>query len=225
MNEGWASFWHTTIMTQKAMEPSEVIDFSDHHSGTVAMSPQRLNPYKIGLELFRDIEERWNRGQFGAEYDDCDNWEVRRKWDKQLGLGRNKIFEVRRVHNDITFIDTYLTPEFCARHKLFSFGYNEGESTWEIASREFPAIKQQLLTSLTNHGRPFIYVFDANYRNRGELYLQHQYQGIELKPDYTKDTLANLQKLWARPVHLETVIDDVPSIYSFDGHTPQVKAK
>jgi stage V sporulation protein R len=225
MNEGWACYWHTTLMTKHGLTDSEVIDYADHHSGTVAMSPQRLNPYKIGLELFRDIEERWNRGQFGAEYDDCDNWEARRKWDRQLGLGRDKIFEVRRVHNDVTFIDTFLTPEFCEKHKLFSFGFNEGESTWEIASREFPAIKQQLLTNLTNHGRPFIYVFDANYRNRGELYLMHQYQGIELKPDYTKDTLANLQKLWARPVHIETVVDDAPSIYSFDGQTHQLKAK
>jgi stage V sporulation protein R len=225
MNEGWACYWHTTLMTRHGLTDAEVIDYADHHSGTVAMSPQRLNPYKIGLELFREIEERWNRGQFGPEYDDCDNWETRRKWDKQLGLGRDKIFEVRRVHNDITFIDTYLTPEFCAKHKLFSFAYNEGESTWEIASREFADIKQQLLTSLTNHGRPFIYVVDANYRNRGELYLQHQYQGIELRTDYTRDTLANLQKLWARPVHIETVIDDAESIYSFDGQTHQVKAK
>ena len=113
MNEGWACFWHTTLMTRHGLTDAEVIDYADHHSGTMAMSPQRINPYKIGLELFRDIEERWNKGRFGEECDHCDDWETIRKWDKQLGLGREKIFEIRRVHNDITFIDTYLTAEFC----------------------------------------------------------------------------------------------------------------
>ncbi len=225
MNEGWACFWHTLLMTRHGLTDSEVIDYADHHSGTVAMSPQRINPYKIGLELFRDIEERWNKGQFGEEFDSCDDYETKRKWDKQLGLGRKKIFEVRQVHNDVTFIDTFLTPEFCAKHKMFSFAYDEASDNYEIASRQFEEIKQQLLTSLTNHGRPFIYVMDANYRNRGELFLAHRFQGIELKQDYARDSLANLHKLWARPVHLETIVDEKPTVISFDGQNHQMKAK
>jgi stage V sporulation protein R len=212
-------------MTRFGLTDAEVIDYADHHSGTVAMSPKRINPYKIGLELFRDIEERWNKGQFGPEYEACDDWETRRRWDKQLGLGREKIFEVRRIHNDVTFIDTFLTPEFCAKHKMFSFAYNEEESTYEIASREFADIKRQLLNNLTNHGRPFISVHDGNYRNRGELFLKHQYQGIELKQDHAQDTLVNLYKLWARPVHIETVIDEKTAVMSYDGHAHQVKTK
>ncbi len=225
MNEGWASYWHTTLMTKHGLTDAEVIDYADHHSGTVAMSPQRINPYKIGIELYRDIEERWNRGQFGAEYNECDNWQVKQKWDKQLGLGRQKIFEVRRIHNDVTFIDTFLTPEFCKKHKMFSFAFNDSSDNYEIASRQFQEVKLQLLNSLTNHSRPFIYVVDANHRNRGELYLQHQFQGIELKQDYAQDTLRNLHKLWARPVHLESVIDDKPAIMSFDGTNHLVKNK
>src|SRR3990172_4211977 len=58
MNEGWASFIHTRIMTERAMEPGELIDYAEHHSGTVAVPPGHLNPYKLGLELYRDIEER-----------------------------------------------------------------------------------------------------------------------------------------------------------------------
>ena len=48
---------------------------------------------------------------------------------------------------------------------------------YEIDSREFPKIKQQLLYNLTNHGRPFIYVVDGNYKNRGELFLKHKFKG------------------------------------------------
>lgn len=225
MNEGWASYWHSKIMTRHGLTDAEVIDYADHHSGTMAMSPQRLNPYKIGIELFKDIEERWDRGQFGPEWEECDDLHTRKTWDRQLGLGRDKIFEVRRIHNDITFIDTFLTEDFCRKHKLFTFAYNENSGDYEIASREFLAIKQQLLFSLTNFGRPFIYVVDGNYRNRGEMYLKHDYAGIELKQDYARDCLTNLQTLWNRPVHIETVIDDEPAVLSYDGTSHEVRAK
>ncbi|MCX7420239.1 MAG: SpoVR family protein [Planctomycetia bacterium] len=223
MNEGWASFWHSTIMTTFGLTDGEVIDYADHHSGTMAMSANRLNPYKIGIELYRDIEERWDKGQFGSAWEECDDVEDKKRWDKQLGLGREKIFEVRRVHNDVTFIDAFLTPEFCYKHKLFSFAFNDSNDTYEIASRQFQQIKQQLLTSLANHGRPFIYVTDGNYKNRGELYLLHKYQGAELKHDYCRDTLSNLQRIWGRPVHIETVMDDRPSVISFDGTNHDIK--
>src|SRR5262249_14570159 len=78
MNEGWASFWHSTIMTQKVLEPSEVIDYADHHSGTMATSSRRLNPYKLGIELLRDIERRWNMGQFGPEWENCEDMDKKR---------------------------------------------------------------------------------------------------------------------------------------------------
>jgi stage V sporulation protein R len=224
MNEGWASYWHSKIMTRHGLTDAEVIDYADHHSGTMAMSPQRLNPYKIGIELFKDIEERWNKGQFGPEWEACDDIHARRTWDLQLGRGRDKIFEVRRIHNDVTFIDSFLTEDFCRKHKLFAFAFNEHSADYEIASREFQTIKQQLLFNLTNHGRPFIYIVDGNYKNRGELYLRHEYQGIELKQDYARDTLANLQTLWRRPVHIETVIDEDLSVISFDGTTHEVRA-
>jgi stage V sporulation protein R len=211
------SYWHTTIMTQKALLPSELIDYADHHSGTVAMQRGRINPYKLGLELLRDIEHRWDTGKFGKEYDDCDDVEARRKWDKKLGLGRQKIFEVRRVHNDITFIDTFLTPEFCVEHKMFTFAFQEQGGNYVIESREFQKIKQRLLFSLTNFGKPWIYVVDGNYRNRGELLLRHEHNGLDLKLDAASDTLANVQYIWGRPVHLQTVIDDKPSLLSFDG--------
>ena len=217
MNEGWASYWHSTIMTRHGLDDSEVIDYADHHSGTMAMSPTRLNPYKIGIELFRDIEERWDKGQFGREWDECEDTEVKKRWDTGLKQGRDKIFEVRRVHNDVTFIDAFLNEDFCRRHKMFSFAYNERSGDYEIQSREFEAIKKQLLTSLTNHGRPRIEVVDGNHRNRGELYLRHDYQGVELKIDYARATLANLHRLWQRPVHIETVVGDVAAVISFDG--------
>ncbi|MCZ2344175.1 MAG: SpoVR family protein [Bacteroidales bacterium] len=224
MNEGWASFWHSTTMTQKALHPSELIDYADHHSGTMATSGQRLNPYKLGIELFRDIEYRWNTGRFGPEWDNCDDLDTKRNWNKDTGLGRQKIFEVRKIHNDITFIDNFLTPEFCVQHKLFSFQYQEQGHNYVIESREFQKVKQRLLGSLTNFGKPWITVINGNHANRGELLLRHEYNGVELNIREAQDTLANIQYIWGRPVHIETVVDDKPTLLSFDGsgHTQQV---
>ena len=218
MNEGWASYWHSTIMTRQGLSPADLICYCDHHSGTMASSATRLNPYKLGIELFRDIEDRWNRGRFGKEYDECDDLQARRDWDTRAGLGKQKIFEVRRIYNDLMFIDSFLTLEFCRDHKLFSFGYNPGSDAYEIESREFPQIKERLLFNLTNMGRPHIAVRDGNYKNRGELFLEHDFHGVELKTSYAHDTLAHVYRLWGRPVHIETVVEEKKAIYSFDGH-------
>jgi stage V sporulation protein R len=217
MNEGWASYWHSRIMTEKVLQDSEIISFADQHAGVVSTSPGRLNPYKLGLELLRDIEDRWNKGKFGKEYEQCDDLQVKRNWDQKLGLGREKLFEVRKLHNDVTFIDTFLTPDFVVEQRLFNFEYNPGTNYYEIVSRDFKAIKEKLLFQLTNFGQPFIYVEDGNYKNRGELFLHHEHRGVDLKMDYARDTMRNLHKIWTRPIHLETVVNKQPKIISFDG--------
>jgi stage V sporulation protein R len=217
MNEGWASYWHSTMMTEKVMKDSELIDYADHHSGTLGSSPGVVNPYKLGIELWKDIEDRWNKGTFGKEYDDCDDMEKKKNWDQHLGMGRQKIFDVRRVANDITFIDNYLTKEFCEKHQLFTYKYNDVIGMYEISDRDFQNIKTKLLFSLTNFGQPIIHIMDANFKNRGELYLQHQHEGIDLDVEYAKDTVQNIHKIWKRTVHLETKLSDKGKLFTFDG--------
>jgi stage V sporulation protein R len=178
MNEGWASYWHSHIMTNRALKASEIIDYADHHAGVMAMSRQNINPYKIGIELFRDIEYRWNTGKFGKEYNECDNMEVKANWNKNLGLGRAKIFEVRKSHNDISFIDEFFTQEFCDRQQMFTYKYNPRTGRNEIESKDFHDIKNKLLDSLSNFGSPEIEVESGNFQNRGELLLRHVHRGV-----------------------------------------------
>ncbi len=222
MNEGWASYVHTALMTRKALDPNELIDYADHHSGTVATSPGRLNPYKIGLELYRDIEDRWNRGAFGSEYENCDDLQTRKNWDQQLGLGREKVFEVRKIYNDVGFIDEYMTEDFVREHKLFTYDHNDITGQYEISSRDFQEIKRRLLFQLTNFGQPIIEVVDGNYKNSGQLYLVHHYEGIDLDIQYAQETLQHLYRVWGRPVHIETVIEDkVRMLFSHSSEGPE----
>jgi stage V sporulation protein R len=217
MNEGWASFWHSKLMTEKVCDASEIIDYADRNASVMSTAGGQLNPYKLGVELYRHIEDRWNRGQFGREWDDCDDMATRRAWDRRTGLGRQKIFEVRALYNDVTFVDEFLTPEFVAQQKLFAFGYNNRNDRWEIETREFRKVKNKLLFQLTNAGSPVIHVEDANHGNRGELLISHDHQGIDLRIDWARETLMALHRLWKRPVELQTVLEGKPSLLRFDG--------
>jgi stage V sporulation protein R len=217
MNEGWASYWHSRMMTEKILSDGEVIDYADACAGTLAMSPNSFNPYKVGIELFRNIEYRWNRGQFGKEWNECTDIAKKKSWDTQAGLGKEKIFQVRRDYNDVTFIDEFLTEEFCVENKMFVYKFNQRTGQFEVDTRNFAAVKKQLLFQLTNFGQPIISVEDSNYKNRGELFLRHNYEGVEMQSNYMEETLKNLQKIWKRPVHICTTVDNKEVVIGYDG--------
>ncbi|MBI2982148.1 MAG: SpoVR family protein, partial [Deltaproteobacteria bacterium] len=190
LNEGWAAYWHSRIMTGKVLSDSEVIDYASHHAATVSPQPGKLNPYKIGMELLRDIERRF---------------------------GHQKIFQVRALHNDLTFLDEFLTDEFCEAQKFFTYGFNQANGTYEIIDRDFKKVKEKLLMSLTNLGNPIVQVQDGNFGGHGELSLKHVHEGVDLRVDWAKDTLKNLHEIWKKPVHIETMIEGIPKLLSYDG--------
>jgi stage V sporulation protein R len=224
LNEGWASYWHSRIMTERALKASEIVDYADANAGILATAPGQLNPYKLGVELLRHIEDRWNKGRFGKEWNDCEDMAQKKSWDRRLGLGRQKIFEVRKHYNDVTFIDEFFTLDFCHDHKFYAFGFNERSGNWEIESREFKKVKDRLLFRLTNHGQPFIAVVDGNFENRGEILLRHQHEGVDLKLDHARDTLANVSRVWKRPASLITRLDGKGKLLRFDGRDHSEKS-
>ncbi len=224
MNEGWASFWHSKILTEKALKDVDIVDFADHHAATLATQPGQINPYKLGIEIFRDIEERWNKGHYGKEYEECEDIEFKKKWDKKLGKGLEKIFQVRKLYNDVTFIDEFLTPELCEKLKLFVYAYNKRNGTYEIIDRDVKKVKDKLLFSLTNFGQPMIAVTDRNFEGKGELLLTHAHMGVDLKLLEAKETLERIQKIWKQPVCLETIINGEKRLLIFDGKEHREKA-
>ena len=221
MNEGWATYWHRRIMAERMLGDDEVVDYADTMSATLAGGAS-LNPYKIGLELYLDIERRWNEGRHGLDYERCDDLERKTRWNTGAMAGREQLFLVRRVHDDIPFIDEYLTEEFCHEQKLFLYRFNPRSGRREIASRDFAAVKEQFLRQLSNGGSPVIEVIDANFGNRGELALRHRWDGQDLRADYAKATLSNVQRLWKRPVVLETTSEGHGRRFVHDGQKVEV---
>ena len=165
MNEGWATYWHSRLMTEKILDASEIIDYADHAAGVLATSGGRtVQARRRAVPSHRRAMGPWRSGK---EWRSATISEAKKNWNLRLGLGKTKIFEVRALYNDVTFIDEFLTAEFCREHKLFSFDWSNRNERYEIESREFKAVKDKLLFQLTNGGNPFMYVDDANYDNRG----------------------------------------------------------
>ncbi len=212
MNEGWATYWHSKLMTQHFLEASEIVDYAEQHSGVVHMPPGGFNPYKIGVEMFKDIERRWDRGQHGSAWESLDDIGAKDRFDDKSMKGREKIFEVRRIYNDVSFIDEFLTPEFVDRHKMYEYRRDPRTGELRIASRDFDRVKRVFLAQITNLGRPSVQVVDANYLNRGKLMLAHRHVGLEIDATKAGEVLAALRRVWGRPVHLWAVIREEASV-------------
>lgn len=222
MNEGWATYWHTKLMTGHFAEASEIVQYADQHSGVVFMPPGGFNPYKIGVELFRDIERRFNKGQHGHLWESMDSLGAKERHDDHSMRGRDKIFEVRRVYNDVNFIDEFLTEEFVERHHMYRYRRDPNTGEIRVASRDWEQVKHEILARLSNMGQPFMFLVDANYRNRGELYLAHQWNGLDIEVAKASEVLKHVRRIWGRPVHCQARIDDQQYLFTCEdpGETP-----
>lgn len=217
MNEGWATTWHTKMMTEDILTDAEVVDYADHNAGTLAVRPGQLNPYALGVRLWRWIRERWDKGRFGPDWLAEDDPVARDRWDTGAGLGHDKLFEVRATHNDVTFLDTFLDEDFVRHHGMFSTTFDPRSQRWVVDGDAFRDIKRRVLQAVASKGTPRLRVLDDNAHNRGELLLHHPHEGLDLDLAEADRVLANLATLWTRPVHLQTVLDEVPNTLTHDG--------
>jgi stage V sporulation protein R len=210
MNEGWASYWHARIMRELDLGDQEHIEFAELHSGVVSPQKGQLNPYYLGYKLYEDIERRWNTPS------DKERENFGRKGEE----GREKIFEVRELENDVSFLRNYLTEELCEDLDLFVYELVE-EEEWTITEKRWERVRDQLVANMTNFGFPYLQVEDGDYNGNRELYLKHSYEGTELDLRYGRKALEHVHTLWGRAVHLETVVDGESTVLHYDGEEHQ----
>lgn len=123
--------------------------------------------------------------------------------------GWDRMYEVRESHNDVTFIDEFLTDSFIHANDYFTYEYSFATGEFRVASTDPADIKKKLLLQFTNFGKPTITVEDGNYNNRNELLLAHQYNGIALDLEQAGETLKRVFDLWGRPVNLKTIVKEL----------------
>lgn len=204
MNEGWASYWHQRIIRELDLTSDESIEFAKLNAGVVQPSKTSINPYYLGLKIFEDIEERYNNPT-----------EEMKMFGATPGSGREKMFEVREVESDISFIRNYLTKDLVMREDMYLF-QKQGRD-YKIVDKQWEAVRDQLVSMRVNGGFPYITVNDGDYLKNNELYLKHWFEGIELDLKYLEKVLPYLYQLWGRPVHMESVLEDKQVLFSYDG--------
>ncbi len=204
MNEGWASYWHQRIIRELDLSSDEAIEFAKLNAGVVQPSRTSINPYYLGLKVLEDIEERYNNPT-----------EDMIKLGVKPNSGREKLFEVREIESDISFLRNYLTKDLVMREDMYLF-QKQGKE-YKVVDKAWEQVRDQLVSMRVNGGFPYITVNEGDYMRNGELYLKHWYEDIELDLKYLEKVLPYIHQLWGRPVHLESVMENKPLLFSYDG--------
>jgi stage V sporulation protein R len=204
MNEGWASFWHQRILRELDLTTDESIEFAKLNAGVVQPSRTGINPYYLGLKIFEDIEERYNNPT-----------EDMKRRGVEPNSGREKMFEVREVESDLSFIRNYLTKDLVTREDMYLF-QKQGRD-YKVVDKDWENVRDQLINMRVNGGFPYITVNDGDYLKNNELYLKHWYEDIELDLKYLEKVLPYIHQLWGRAVHMESILEGKPVLFTYDG--------
>ena len=150
MNEGWASYWHQRILREMDLTSDEAIEFAKLNAGVVQPSKTSINPYYLGIKIFEDIEERYNNP----------TEEMKRRGVKP-GSGRDKMFEVREIEWDVSFLRNYLNKDLVMREDMYLF-QRQGKE-YKVIDKEWENVRDQLVNMRTNGGFPYLVVEDGDY--------------------------------------------------------------
>lgn len=192
MNEGWASFWHYNILNKLELDQGLHFEFLKRHNQVIRPHEGRINPYYVGFKIFEDLVKRYP--------DDP-----------------KKIFEVREVERDDSFIRRYLTEELCVEMNLFEYKKRGREYiVTEVADDEgWKEVRNSLANSVGMGGIPNIKVLEW-VKKDNHLYLEHSYDGRELELNYAQETLKHISDLWDGKVALVTTLDGTKKVINCD---------
>lgn len=182
MNEGWASFWHYTILNKLELPQNMHFEFLRKHNEVIRPLKSSINPYFIGFKI---IENLYNT------------------------QGKDKIFEVRENERDQSFIRRYLTQELCSEMNLFEYISTGNEyMISEVSDDEGWKIVRDTLCNTVGIGSvPTIKVTEWSPKEN-TLFLEHEFDGRELELSYAYETLKHLVDLWKGKVVLTTHLEE-----------------
>ncbi len=208
MNEGWASYWHQKLFMADERIGGNEVNFARINAGVVSMPRVGLNPYALGLKLLEFIEEMADKGKLSPGYQRLAGYKERELFDRKTGKGQEFLFKARENLSDVGLI-TLLTPEdfqdFVTRNDLFVAGvrFNPERMTQQIyvKSRNGEDYRKMLLDTLYH---PPAYTIDEKRASGGELYINHRFEGRPLITRWIPGALLKVERLWGRPVKLET---------------------
>ncbi|WP_120994684.1 SpoVR family protein [Stutzerimonas urumqiensis] len=214
MNEGWATFWHYTLLNdlydEGLVTDGFMMEFLQSHTSVIFQpgfdSPyySGINPYTLGFAMFQDIRRI------------CENpTEEDRRWFPDMA-GSDWLSTVKFAMSnfkDESFIQQFLSPKVIRDLKLFSILDDDHRDELLV-----PAIHdedgyrtiRELLAAQYNLGNrePNVQIWSVNRRGDRSLTLRHQQHDRKPLGESTEDVLKHLHRLWGFDVHLESMQDD-----------------
>jgi spore cortex formation protein SpoVR/YcgB (stage V sporulation) len=203
MNEGFASFWHHTIMSDLAdkniLPPGGMLEFLNSHCSVLrqpGIEDKRyygINPYKLGFEIFKDIQRI------------CQNpTEEDKEWAPNL-IGKNWIEEVKfAAYNfkDSSFILQYLSPKLIRDFRLLVINDNEANEKYSVSDihddEGYKNIRNKLSQAYDFSTRlPDLFVEGWDARRSRTLYIVFQEKDeVALEEESAVQVLQNIKYLW-----------------------------
>ena len=211
MNEGWACFWHYTLLHhlhhEGLVNDGFMMEFLHSHTSVVYQpsfdSPyfSGINPYALGYGMMQDIrricehptdeDKHWFPDLAGTD------------WNKSLHYAM-------RNYKDESFILQYLSPQMIRNLKLFSITDDEQESNLHVGAIHndsgYQKIREDLAASYNiGNNEPNIQVYNVDVRGDRSLTLRHYIHNDRPMGKSTLEVLKHLHFLWGFNVKLESV--------------------
>ena len=222
MNEGWACFWHYTILNQLYDEglvtDGFIIEFLQSHTNVVYQPDfdseyySGINPYALGFAMMTDIRRI------------CENpTDEDRHWFPEIaGSDWNQTLHfAMKNFKDESFISQYLSPKVIRDLKLFSILDDDNEKEIEVSAIHNETGYQyirQALSEQYNLGsiEPNIQVYNVDRKGDRSLTLRHfQHNRMPLDKS-ANEVMKHVARLWGFNVKLETVGADDSVIHTFE---------
>ena len=214
MNEGWASFWHYTLLNQLYDEglvtDGFMMEFLSSHT-PVLFQPgfdhpgyRGVNPYALGFAIYSDLKRMCERPT-----------EEDLEWFPDIAGGnwQQVLNGAMRDFKDESFIQQFLSPKVMRDLRLFGVVDNDEESEIEVAAIHdnggYRRVRE-LLASQYNLGdrEPNIQVVRVDINGDRSMTLRHTRHARRPLGDSTSEVLKHLHRLWGFPVHLESMWQD-----------------
>ncbi|WP_236943640.1 SpoVR family protein [Jeongeupia sp. USM3] len=222
MNEGWATFWHYTLMNRLYDEglitDAAIMEFLHSHTNVVLQpgidSPyfNGINPYALGFAIYRDIQ------RMCIEPTDEDRY-----WFPELAGSdwRQALDFAMRNFKDESFIAQYLSPKLIRDFRLFSVLDDDYQARLRVSAihddEGYRYIRRALAEQYNLSSRePDIQVFDVNTRGDRSLTLRHyQFQRRPLG-NSVHEVLKHIARLWGFSVKLDSVDETGKVVLSYE---------
>ena len=209
MNEGWACFWHYTLLNalydEGLLSDGFMLEFLQAHTNVVYQPPYNsnyyngINPYALGFALWRDLRRV------------CTNpTEEDRAWFPEIaGSDWRTTFEfAMRNFKDESFVGQYLSPQLMREFRLFAVLDDDRERRLKVEAIHdetgYRAVRSLLSEQYDlSHREPNIQVWSANVHGDRTLTLRHYLHRRRPLADNRDELLRHVAALWGFPVQLE----------------------